>query len=1368
MFSFRPLQWGLVLAVGVGCVFAPGKGKGEAADKGTLPTGQDGKPLNFDFEAGSLKDWTPEGPAFEGQPIRGDVVSKRRSDMKSRHAGEFWVGGYERNGDRPQGTLTSSPFQVTRPYASFLVGGGSFPTTCVELVRKQDGQVLHRVSGDDNEDLKRVVLDLTPLLGQEVFVRLVDRHGGGWGHLNFDDFRLHETRPAADPRKVIAAPDSFLHEGLSPEEAAAAMTVPEGFKVTLFAGEPDVKQPVAFTIDDRGRLWVAEAYSYPIRVPDDQARDNILIFEDTNGDGRFDTRKVFAEKLNLVSGLEVGFGGVWVGAAPHFLFIPDKDGDDRPDGPPQVLLDGWGFQDTHETLNAFNWGPDGWLYGCHGVFTHSRVGKPGTPDQDRVPINAGIWRYHPTRHQFEVFAHGTSNPWGVDFDPHGQAFETACVIPHLFHMIQGGRYHRQAGPHFNEYTYDDIKTIADHRHYLGATPHSGNGRSSDAGGGHAHAGAMIYLGGAWPKEYAGSLFMNNIHGARINRDLLVPSGSGFVGRHAPDFLLANDRWSQIISMKYGPDGQVYFIDWYDQQQCHDRNLTIHDRGNGRIFKVAYQGQGAKQPATVNLARESDAALVAFQDHPNDFFARHARRLLQERGANPEVRKALQTRLDSGKDPIHRLRSLWALHAVGGIDSDQIKGLLNDRDPYIRAWTIQLACEENPSRDVIGWLAERAKRDDSPVVRLYLASAAQRISLADRWGILAGLSQWSEDAQDPNLPLMVWYAAEPLASVDSARALRWALEAKIPTLLPFMVRRIGAIGTPESVALLVETLGQTDHVEAQRALLQGLNDALKGRRQVEMPEAWPRASARLAEASDPALRSLTTSLGVTFGDPRALETMRKTLADAQAKPSLRQDALAALVKAKDKQAVPTLLALVADPTYRGPALRALAVFDDPATPQVILEGYARFGPAEKRDALNTLAARVEFARPLLEAVGKGRIAPAELSADLIRQLRNHKNSLVDAQIAKHWGAVRDTSEDRARLISRTKASLAKKARQAPEAALGRAVFAKTCQQCHTLFGAGGQVGPDLTGSNRADLDYLLSNILDPSALIGKDYLAHVVATADGRVLTGILRAEDKDALTLVTANETVTLPKAEVEDRRPSEQSMMPDDLVSQLSDHELRSLVAYLASPTQTPMLATPENVASLFNGRDLTGWRGDPALWSVEQGEIVGKTAKGIAHNAFLQSDLACADFRLTLQVKLVANQGNSGVQFRSQPAGEGEVKGYQADIGQGWWGKIYEELGRGLLWKTSGEPHVKLGEWNTYEIVAVGPKILTAINGHPCAELDDPKGARQGIFAFQLHSGGPTEVRYKNLRLELLDPDQPAVLNSSRTVERAGLDTN
>ncbi|MBX6311568.1 MAG: c-type cytochrome [Isosphaeraceae bacterium] len=1156
----------VLFSLAAACALTLGLNASEApadSSRGIVPTDARGRPLNLDFEQGTLQDWTAEGDAFRGQPIEGDTVRSRRKNMASQHAGRFWVGTYEVAGDRPRGTLTSVPFPVTHPYASFLVAGGSHASTRVELVRSDDGQVFYRTSGDDSENLKRVVVDLTSLIGKKIFIRLVDEHSGGWGHLNFDDFRFHETKPNVPPRPQAPAPDVYAHAGLSPQEAAAAMTVPEGFQVTLFAGEPDVVQPIAMALDDRGRVWVAEAYSYPRRVPPEQAKDRILIFEDTDGDGRFDVRKVFIEGLNLVSGLEVGFGGVWVGAAPEFLFIPDRDGDDRPDGPPQVLLDGWGQQDTHETLNTFTWGPDGWLYGCHGVFTHSRVGRPGTPDAERVPIDAGIWRYHPTKHRFEVFAHGTSNPWGIDFNDRGQAFLTACVIPHLYHVVQGGRYERQAGQHFNPYTYDDIKTIADHRHYLGATPHSGNGRSDAAGGGHAHAGAMIYLGGAWPPEYRDSILMNNIHGARLNRDLLTPRGSGFVGSHAPDFLRANDRWSQILNFRYGPDGQVYMIDWYDKNQCHQVQVHAHDRTNGRIFKITY---GQPRPVRVNLAGLSAAALVDELENPNDWYVRHARRLLQERGASPELRERMARAAFGHRDETRRLRSLWALHATGGLEESHIAQGLANESPYVRAWTIQLAAEDrNPSSATLARFAEMARSDPSPVVRLYLASALQRLPLEKRWEILEGLLQHGEDVADPNLPLMYWYAAEPLAAEDSNRAARLAAGARIPSIQTYMTRRIGAIGSPEVIAMLVDRLGREKRPAQRLELLVGINEALKGRRLVAMPAGWPEVYRKLLDDKDPQVRSQATALGVTFGDPAALETMRRVLADGKTPLPRRQEALSALLKARDERLPGTLHSLLEEPPLRGSALKALAAFEDAKTPEIILRRYESFTPSEKRDALNTLAARVGFARALLAAVEAKVIPASDLSADLVRQLRNLKDRALDEQIGRVWGTVRETSRDAAALIARYKAMLTATPSRPPDPKLGRIVFEKTCAQCHTLFGLGGKVGPELTGSNRADLDYLLTNVLDPSALIGKDYEAHVLALTDGRVLTGIIRSEDKDAITLVTANESLTLPKSEIEQRRPSDKSMMPDDLLKPLSEHEVRSLIAYLASPAQVP-----------------------------------------------------------------------------------------------------------------------------------------------------------------------------------------------------------
>jgi putative membrane-bound dehydrogenase-like protein len=1139
---------------------------GEPVAAGIVPADASGRPLNLDFETGTLADWTAEGDAFRGQPVEGDTVSRRRGDMHSRHAGRFWVGTYERDGDRAQGTLTSVPFRLTRPFASFLIGGGAHDGTAAELMLKDTGKIIFSATGVDLEDMERVVADLSAYQGKEIMIRLIDREWVGWGHINFDDFRLHETRPDVPPRRRLSTRDVHQYAGLDPEEAARAMTVPAGFRVTLFAGEPDVVQPIAMAIDDRGRLWIAEAYSYPRHVRDDLARDRILIFEDTDGDGRFNTRKVFAERLNLVSGLAVGFGGVWVGAAPHLLFIPDNDGDDHPDGPPQALLDGWGQQDTHETLNTFTWGPDGWLYGCHGVFTHSLVGRPGAPRERRTPINAGVWRYHPTRHVFEVFAHGTSNPWGLDFDERGQMIITACVIPHLYHMVLGGRYERQAGPHFNPYTYDDIKTIADHRHYLGFNPHAANGRSDAAGGGHAHAGAMIYLGDSWPAEYRGSLFMNNIHGARINRDVFKPDGSGFIGSHAPDFLRANDMWSQIVHLEYGPDGGVYLIDWYDKNQCHHNEVDAHDRTNGRVFKVSYGD--ARRPGR-DLARLSDQELVRMQAAPDEWHARHARRILQERGPSEKVVEMLRVLARETADQlIAQLRILWTRHAVGGLgDAAMVAEGLSHPAAIVRAWTIQLATEKGvPPATILDHFAELARNDPSPVVRLYLASAAQRLPAENCWDIVAGLIGHAEDVSDPNLPLMDWYAAEPLAAVDARRAARMASSSPIPTIREFMARRIGAIGTTESLAILIGEVARAGDSGLRNSLLTGIEEGLRGRRQVAMPSEWPVVFARLAADADSQVRSRAMSLSVRFGDPKARAALRSILADAGAGVESRREALAALLQVKDTTLPQQLHAMILDASLGGEAVRGLSAYDDPATPGILIQAYERLGRFERRDALNTMAARRAWARSLLAAVEAGKLPRADLTADIVRQMRNLRDAEVESRIKKVWGSVRETTADRTRNIARYKAMLTSKPSRPPDPSLGRAVFAKTCQQCHTLFGAGAQVGPDLTGSNRADLDYLLSNVLDPSALIGRDYLAHTVATEDGRVLTGIIRAEDKDTITLVTANETVTLPRSEVAERRPSELSMMPEDLWVPLSEHEVRSLVSYLASPAQVPL----------------------------------------------------------------------------------------------------------------------------------------------------------------------------------------------------------
>jgi putative membrane-bound dehydrogenase-like protein len=1153
------------------------------------------------------------------------------------------------------------------------------------------------------------------------------------------------------PACAVAA-DARKYTGLPPEKAAAAMTVAEGFDIKLFAGEPDVCQPIALCLDDRGRLWVAEAYSYPVRRSDKDAKDRILIFEDSDGDGKFDKRTIFMEGLNLVSGLEVGFGGVWIGAAPYFMFVPVKPGEDKPAGKPQILLDGWHWEDTHETLNAFCWGPDGWLYGCHGVFTHSRVGKPGTPDKDRIPLNAAVWRYHPTKHVFEVFAQGTSNPWGLDFDAHGQAFIEACVIPHAFHMIQGGRYHRQAGLHFNSHTYADIQTIADHLHWQGADPWKAIATSDSRGGGHAHCGLMIYQGGAWPEEYCGRMFMGNIHGHRLNMDVLKPKGSGFVASHGPDFLLANDAWARFINMRCGPDGNVYLLDWYDKQACHHGDPRIWDRDNGRIYKISYRG--SKPVTGVDLSKKSDQELVELLLHKNIWYVRHAQRLLQERAetntVSVETHAALTKIASEHADETRRLRGLWALHVTGGLTGEGIRKALDDRAAYVRGWTVQLALEGGTaSEPLLKKMAEMALTDTSPVVRLYLASGMQRLPLVQRWEVLRGLLTHSEDENDHNLPLMYWYALEPLAGASPERALQLAGAAKAsPLLLPFTVRRIASSATKEALALVVKALAAEEDAGRQLAILRGVHAALKGRRRVEMPSEWSAAFEKLSHSKNTEVRQQATALAVIFGDPKAFAELRRVLSDPTAGARERQDALTALLDARDKDLAPVLQRLLGERALRNAALRGLAFYDDSKTPQVILQAFSSFTPEEKRDALSTLASRAAYGKALMDAVADKKVPAPDVPAEIVRQLRNLHNQELDEHIAKVWGIVRSTPAERRRLIAGWRQKILQ-AEAAPDLSLGRAVFAKTCQQCHTLYGSGGKVGPDITGSNRANIDYLLENILDPSAVIPNEYKATVLTLQNGRVVTGIIRAESPAALTVATQNETLTIPVNEIEERATSPTSMMPDDLLKPLNDDEVRALVAYLRHPSQVPVLATPDNAKDFFNGKDLTGWDGDAKLWSVENGEIVGKSP-GLKRNEFLKSQMIATDFRLTLKVKLTPNKENSGIQFRSEALADGEMRGPQADIGAGWWGKLYEENGRGLLWDKSDEKHVKADEWNNYEIIAEGSRVRTYFNGKLCADLNDEKLLRRGIFGLQIHAGGPMEVRFKDIKLELLSAKQ------------------
>ncbi len=942
-----------------------------------------------------------------------------------------------------------------------------------------------------------------------------------------------------------------------PAEAPARMTVPEGFRVTLFAGEPDVVQPIAFTFDDRGRVWVVECLSYPSWHPKEGAgQDRVVIFEDRDGDGRFDERKVFLDRGRNLSGIELGFGGVWLCSTPELVFVPDRDGDDVPDGPPVPVLDGWDLQAKHNVSNGLEWGPDGWLYGLNGILSISRVGKPGATDGERTQINCGVWRYHPVRGTFEAVAHGTTNPWGIDFDDHGRMFITNCVIQHIWHVVPGAHFERMFGQDFNPHLYRLLSSGADHIHWAGGPwqeSRSGLGAHGAAGGGHAHSGAMVYLGDNWPDRYRNTVFLCNLHGTRVNNDAIEPRGSTVSFRHAKDFLFANDPWFRGLVVKNGPDGGVYIADWSDTGECHDYD-DVH-RESGRIYKITF---GEPRRERIDLAKLDDAALVELELHRNDWRVRHSRRILEERAAagklSKTARTALAGMLRSHPDVTRRLRALWALHATGGLDEGLVLELLDDADAFIQGWTVRLELEDGMARqDIFEKLESLAGTSPAPLVRLDLASALQRLPLEKRWGIAEGLAARAEGAADLYLPLMIWYGIEPLVAADPARAAKLLETSRIPLVRQHLARRLA---DPEALARL---LARSTDPTLQLDVLQGLREALRGRRRAPMPEDWPAARAKVEGAGDPEAVEIALTLSLVFGDLPALASLQNVLEDPSARPNLREKALGALLQTKDAGLPGILHRLLEAPgPLRAHAIRALAAFEEESTPRLLLVHYAAFTDAEKQDALSTLGSRPAYALTLLGAVARGRIPRRDVSAFTARQLASLGNDEVSALLREVWGEVRPAAEAKPALVAKYRALLAPEELKRADRSRGREVFAKTCSTCHKLFGEGGSIGPELTGSQRTNLDYLLENLLDPSAAVARDYQMTVIQTKDGRVLTGIIKEENANAVTVQTANEAVVIPIDEIAVRERSELSMMPEDMLLRLPEEEVRELVGYL------------------------------------------------------------------------------------------------------------------------------------------------------------------------------------------------------------------
>jgi putative heme-binding domain-containing protein len=948
----------------------------------------------------------------------------------------------------------------------------------------------------------------------------------------------------ADP--VPHGQDRMPGPPLSPAEALAKMQVPDGFTVELVASEPDLVNPVAMTFDEKGRIWVTESLEYP-RQSAGPGRDRVKILEDTDGDGKIDKVTVFADGLNIPSGIAVGHGGVWVANSPDILLY--KIGSDgKAAGKPEVVVTGFGRTDTHELPNCLTWGPDGWLYGLNGVFNHSHVKHRGK----EWKFTCALFRIHPRTREFELFCEGTSNPWGLAIDGEGSFFVSACVIDHLWHLAETGYYHRQGGP-YPPFTWK-LESIVKHKHQKAA-----------------YCGLVWFDSDAYPPEYREKLYMGNIHGGCVNSDELTRAGSTYLAKPRPDFLTANDQWFMPVAQKVGPDGCLYVLDWYDRYHCYqdaNRDPGGIDRKQGRLYRVRYKD--TPRAPKFDLAKETDDQLIKRLHSPNVFYRDVAQRLLTER-ASPGTKEILQKLvLDESAPRKARMHALWALVGAGPLDAGFHEKLLVQTDAGMRAWGVRAAGNMGKVSPAVRGRVVALAADSSRDVQLQVAIAARKLDGVLPMALLPEVL--SRCGDDTLIPHILWQNLHPLLNERASQFLailrKRGTTTNLGLILPRVVERILAVHSPDPAAVAdlfdVVREGKTADASAARQTLRIL--ATKIHNGEIRSESAPVLRKRLASALDQErgkargqLREDATLLAASLGDETALGEVRRLFARGSDEARLR--ALETLVAARDAGILDAVGVLLADDRkavpFRAGVLSRLSRLNDGRVAEVVLTQYDKLDPELKPRAVELLTERAGWAKSLFVAIAAKRVPASAVNVNQARRLVALKDAELAKLVATYYGTVRqERNPAREKLVGEMRRMLE---RTKGDPKRGVEVYKKLCAQCHKIHGEGVEVGPDITLNGRANFEQLLSNVFDPSLVIGAGYEAVTVETVKGRSLTGLLVEDSPTRVVLkVQGGKQEVVARNEVDRMEKSKLSLMPEDVEKQLKPQEIADLFSFL------------------------------------------------------------------------------------------------------------------------------------------------------------------------------------------------------------------
>ena len=985
---------------------------------------------------------------------------------------------------------------------------------------------------------------------------------------------------------------------LSPDEALRKMVVPDGFHVELVASEPDLLNPVAMAFDDSGRIYVTESFEYPRHEPG-PGRDRIKILDDTDGDGRVDKVTIFAEGLNIPSGIAVGHGGVWVANAPDILFLEDTNGDDVADKS-TVIATGFGRDDTHELPNALTWGPDGYLYGLNGVFNRSVV----TQGDQTFDFTCAMFRIHPRTRKFELFCEGTSNPWGIAFDAEGSAFVSACVIDHLWHLTESGYYLRQGGPYPPHTWWGD--SIVKHKHQMAA-----------------YCGIEYFDSAAYPDAYREKLYMGNIHGGCINVDRITRSGATYEGFGEPDFLTANDVWFMPVAQKVGPDGCLYVLDWYDRYHCYqDASADPKgvDRGHGRLYRVVYGERPKKTIADIHAL--SNNALVQALGNENIFVRQRAQLELAERliAKEPQTNKQLEELSLAPETPRkHRMHAMWALASSGTLSPSYLQKLMQHEDPELRAWGVRLAGDHQPTHgEIANRVLERAA-DPDPRVRIQVAIATPKFhDVSESNGTIDGatvvkteLNVLRNSVDDPILPRVVWrnllthivdnrrgIIDELRSPTDSPNPL---LQAMLPRLADKWVSSIAAkLDTPDSQQLLQDLFDLTEKLSSSRP-----NDAAQILRSISVrvrngefsPETirpFYQAFLKNIPSSSDSDATIDASwqkerliANIIAGDSKALEQVEAMVAARKTEPKTLRDLLLfaaqhrrRIVAMAEKQLLEELAnSKDVDPALRDTILDLSIATNNSDDLQNLIRMLPKLKPVLQASIAEKMCQREPAASTLLGVVADGSIRKELIGPNRVRLLASNGSETAKQYVAKIWGTVNtESNQEREAIVKNLLNQMRKGAHGDPQR--GWVVYDRICGQCHVMHGRGAEVGPNITANGRGSYEQLMVSVFNPSLVIGDAYKGVTIRTEDGTVVTGLLVSRDKEKTVLkVQGGKEQTILEKEIETFLQDKKSLMPEGIENQLSPQELFDLFALLTlekppeSKENTILSGTPEDL---------------------------------------------------------------------------------------------------------------------------------------------------------------------------------------------------